>query len=107
MTEDDIQAEIARLRAEIAERTNRVGELRKLLSYPTVTPVQVYWRHHHEYRDPWEYTDEHNAVEQAYRALVYAEDSGSLSPVGIEVNGVLMKMDELCEQYGDSLDWES
>lgn len=105
MTEDEARDEIARLRAEISERTNRVAELRKLLSYPTVTPVQVCWRHGTQYRDDWEYTDEPNAMERAYRDLAYAEDHGYLSPIGVEVGGVLVKVDELQARFGDIVDW--
>lgn len=96
MNEVDIQAEIDDLSAEIEALSDHRAKLRKLLSFPLVMPVLVYWRYQQERRDDaWAGDD----LEGAYRLLAEMSDNGGCSPVGVEVGGALIKMDELDERF--------
>jgi hypothetical protein len=97
---DEVEDEIAQLRAEIKIRADRIEELSKLRSYPSVTPVQVFWRYHSERREEYDWSSDHDQVRAAYKSLEYGADEGQCSPVGVEVGGSLITMDELRARYG-------
>lgn len=102
---DEVGREITQLRAEIDARQERITGLRKLRSFPHIIPVRVFWRHYVEYREDYDWSDEHDLVKAAYRSLEYGEDEGALSSVGVEVGGVLIPVEELRDRYGRH--WES
>jgi hypothetical protein len=97
---DPVADEIAQLRAEIAQRRDRIAELEKLRGHPHVIPVQVFWRYQHEYREDYDWSDEWNLLESAYKSLEYRADDGKCAPVGVEVGGVMFKQAELRERFG-------
>jgi hypothetical protein len=101
----EVEGEIAQLRAEIDARQERITGLRKLRSFPHVTPVRVFFRYCVECREDYDWSDEHNLVKAAYRSLEYGEDEGVFSSVGVEVGGVLIPIEELRDRYGRH--WES
>lgn len=96
MTEDEVRQQIDRLTAEIDERVQRRADLRKLLSFPTVTPVLVYWRHHRRYEDPAMGDD---SLEDAAKALHYMEEDGHCSAEGVAVGGALISIGDLRERF--------
>src|SRR3954447_10803063 len=62
------------------------GHLERLVSYPSVDVVLVYWRDGRDYREVVGDT-----LEEALRTLEYWSDDGYCAPVGVEVNGVLVE----------------
>lgn len=95
MDEDAIRAELAEVRAQQKVLSDRAGQLRKLLSFPRVTPVRHAWRHHRRYEDWFEEDD----LEAAYKFLRFAQDDGQCSPVGVSVGGAMLTMEELEKRF--------
>jgi hypothetical protein len=90
-----------RLLAEIRDRQDRVAAIRLRRSHPAVIPVQVFWRKYRLFEEPYLYADEAewDLILAAYRDLVYSEDGGSCSPVGVKLDGTLIEWDELHRRY--------
>jgi hypothetical protein len=94
--------EITRLRSEVQERQERIDELRKLRSHPTVIPVRVFYRHGSRYEEPDEWAARGwDALRTAHAANWALVEEGHGSPVGVSVGGFLIDDGDLDERYPD------
>lgn len=90
-----------RLLAEIRDRQDQVTAIRLRRSHPAVIPVQVFWRNHRLFEEPYEpvHHAEWDLILAAYRDLAYSLDGGFCSPVGVKLDGTLIEYDELHRRY--------
>ena len=96
--------ELDAIRIQQKQLMDRAGWLmRRVETYPTVQPVLVAYHYGSEDRDE-AFADETDAdpLLGAYEELLREADQGRCSPVGVEVGGALLKMDELAARYPDA-----
>ena len=105
MSADPVVDLLEQLRAEVQERTDRVAALRKLRSYPYVTPVLIEYRHHVQYEnDLSSFWNDDDPLYTAFVQLAYGIEAGTSSPQGVRVNGVMLTFDELEQRFGKRWD---
>jgi hypothetical protein len=101
VNEDALRAELAKIRDQQRALATRAGEIMRLLSFPYVDPVLVFYRRGVEYEEElnayiWE---EETPLEQALNRLRSWEEDDYCSPTGVTVGGEFISYEELQRRF--------
>lgn len=91
---DEVGDQIAALDAQIAALQKERAQLERLHGEPRVEPVQVFWRYHSLYREPYDGT-----LEEAFRSLEFMSDNGDCYAEAVEVGGVRHEIVDLRDRF--------